>query len=62
MQNILIDKDGYIKLSDFGTAVNYEEKLVNDKIGSPNTWAPEVFKEETYRNMPDWWSCGMVLY
>ncbi len=61
--NIMIDKKGYIKLIDFGTA-----KLLNDNektktvIGSPNFISPEVLLGKGYSFSCDYWSIGICIY
>ena len=61
--NIMIDKKGYIKLIDFGTA-----KILNDNektktvIGSPNFISPEVLLGKGYSFSCDYWSIGICIY
>ena len=76
--NILIDKNGHIKLSDFGLA-KISEKLVqpqnfkNNKnrpthqknyscVGTAYYVAPEVLKKTGYSEDIDWWSVGVILF
>ena len=63
-ENIVIDEEGYIKLTDFGLAecnVN-ESTLVNDFCGTPEYLAPEFFSETCYGKEIDFWSLGVLLY
>ena len=61
--NILIDRQGYLKLCDFGiTRKLKKNEFCNDKVGSRITWAPEVIKMEKYNRMPDWWSVGIMIF
>ncbi|KAM3962727.1 STKc_myosinIII_N_like and MYSc_Myo21 domain-containing protein ninaC [Aphomia sociella] len=60
--NILISKDGEVKLSDFGLSckVNTLEKT-NTNIGSPSWMAPEVVMHgEGYGNRADVWALGIT--
>ena len=44
-ENILMDYDGYIALSDFGTAKFLEKgKTTKTLVGTPEYLAPEVIK------------------
>jgi len=44
-ENILMDYDGYIALSDFGTAKFLEKgKTTKTLVGTPEYFAPEVIK------------------
>ena len=61
--NIMVDKTGYLKLIDFGTA---KKLKLNEKtttvIGTPNFIAPEVLGGKGYSFSADFWSIGVCLY
>lgn len=61
--NILIGKDGQIRLCDLGFATEdcflYEDKTIN--VGSPLYMAPEVIKGNEYSAKADIWALGLVL-
>jgi serum/glucocorticoid-regulated kinase 2 len=67
-ENILIDKDGYAKLTDFGLSkenINTGGGLATSFCGTCEYLAPEVItasKDRTYGQSIDWWSFGCVLY
>ncbi|KAL1232109.1 cAMP-dependent protein kinase catalytic subunit [Trichinella pseudospiralis] len=60
-ENVLIDRHGHIKLTDFGFA-----KLLNDRTwtmcGTPEYLAPEVVTGKGYNQAVDWWSLGILIY
>ncbi len=62
--NILVDKKGHIKLTDFGLSKIFKSK--KDKAyticGSPHYLAPEILTNKGYDFAVDWWSLGCVLY
>ena len=63
MGNVLMDREGYLKLCDFGMAIKLEEgQTSKENVGSRITWAPEVIEKKDYRMMPDWWSVGIIIY
>ncbi|OCU00513.1 hypothetical protein XELAEV_18006291mg [Xenopus laevis] len=62
--NILIDKDGHIKICDFGIA---EENIIGQRkiyslAGTPGYRAPEILSYEDYNAAVDWWSFGVTMY
>ena len=62
-ENILINSDGYIGLSDYGFLNENpitEEFLMN--ISTPEYVAPEMIKCEKLTKAVDWWMLGILLY
>ena len=63
-ENLLIDKEGHIKIADFGFA----KKLTNDRTltlcGTPEDLAPEIIlgSKEGYGKSADWWAVGILVY
>lgn len=63
-ENILIDKDGYAKLTDFGLSKDnfIGDAQTNSFCGTAEYLAPEVLNKKGYTKSCDWWSFGCVLY
>jgi serine/threonine protein kinase len=63
LENILIDDDGYLVLTDFGIAKHLK---VNEKAytvcGTPEYMSPEMLNGKGYNKMTDWWSFGIIMY
>ena len=73
--NVLIDSDGHIKLSDFGLTKKLDIKLIDNNlqnelrnfgnsstVGTPDYIAPEVIKQKGYGQEIDWWSLGVIMF
>ena len=60
-ENIVVDKQGYPKLIDLGTA-----KFVHGRtytiVGTPHYMAPEIITSHGYSLTADYWTVGIVLY
>ena len=66
--NMLIGKDGHVKLADFGTCVPMLRDgrvRCSTAVGTPDYISPEVLKsqgtEGVYGREVDWWSVGVFL-
>ncbi len=62
--NILVDRDGVCKLSDFGGAKFMEEEIdlrKNSFKGTPNWMAPETVRRLEYTRFSDIWSVGCTI-
>lgn len=60
--NILTNKDGCVKLADFGVASSTTSGVSNDAVvGSPYWMAPEVIEQSGATTASDIWSVGCVV-
>lgn len=60
-ENIIVCDNGYLKVIDFGTAKEIEERT-STILGTPHYMAPEVILGEGYTNAYDFWSCAVCMY
>ncbi|KAI3703269.1 hypothetical protein L1987_73218 [Smallanthus sonchifolius] len=65
-QNLLLDKHGNLKISDFGLSALPESKkdgLLHTACGTPAFTAPEIVRGQGYDGAKaDAWSCGVILF
>ena len=67
-ENVLLDKDGYIKITDYGLSkvIFTEEDRPQTFCGTPEYLAPEMIlhrrKGSGYDFNVDWWSLGIVAF
>lgn len=62
-QNILIDKNGHVKIADFGIAKFVSVETQTSNVGTQKFMAPELLNEaEKYDNKVDVYSFGVLLF
>lgn len=64
LENLLLDKDGHIKIADFGLCkeeITYG-RTTKTFCGTPEYLAPEVLEDNDYGRAVDWWGLGVVMY
>ncbi|XP_018088342.1 protein kinase C theta type isoform X2 [Xenopus laevis] len=63
LSNILISKDGHVKIADFGVIAEgvYYGKKIKNIAGTKSYMAPEIFLNRPYDSGVDWWAFGIIL-
>ncbi|XP_029017132.3 serine/threonine-protein kinase N2-like isoform X2 [Betta splendens] len=64
LDNLLMDADGFVKITDFGLC---KEGMghgdhTSTFCGTPEFLAPEVLTDDTYTRAVDWWGMGVLIY
>ena len=63
-ENVILDSDGHIKITDFGLSKLFQtgEKMTYSFCGTPEYLAPEICKGSGHNHVVDWWSLGIMIY
>jgi len=60
-ENLLIDQEGHLIITDFGFA-----KKITDRTwtlcGTPEYLAPEIIQSKGHNSSVDWWALGILIY
>ena len=63
-ENVLVGKDGHIKLTDFGLSKIVKDDYYgsNEFCGSHAYLAPEMLENKSHGKSIDWYGVGTILY
>ncbi|XP_054466100.1 serine/threonine-protein kinase N2-like [Anoplopoma fimbria] len=64
LDNLLMDSDGFIKITDFGLCkegMGHGDRT-STFCGTPEFLAPEVLTDDNYTRAVDWWGMGVLIF
>ncbi|XP_034027097.1 serine/threonine-protein kinase N2-like isoform X2 [Thalassophryne amazonica] len=64
LDNLLMDADGFVKITDFGLCkegMGHGDRT-STFCGTPEFLAPEVLTDDDYTRAVDWWGMGILIY
>ncbi|KAK8796497.1 hypothetical protein WA588_000628 [Blastocystis sp. NMH] len=62
-ENLLLDADGHIRITDFGLSKpDVSGNELRSLCGTPEYLAPEIIMKKPYGKAVDWWSLGTLIY
>nr|CAG8530204.1 11470_t:CDS:2 [Entrophospora candida] len=60
-ENLLLDRNGHIKITDFGFAKHVPD-ITWTLCGTPDYLAPEIIQSKGYGKAVDWYSLGVLIF
>lgn len=60
-ENLLLAKDGHLKITDFGFAKKLTDRTWT-LCGTPEYLAPEIIQSKGHNKAVDWWALGELNY
>lgn len=61
-ENLVIDVDGYLRITDFGIARFWRPENAQDTSGTPGYMAPEVMMRQNHTKAVDYFALGVLAF
>lgn len=61
-ENLVLDKRGYVRLTDFGIARFWQQENSNETSGTPGYMSPEVICRQNHTIASDYFALGVIVF
>jgi serine/threonine protein kinase len=61
-ENLVLDSQGYLRITDLGISREYRQNNSNDTSGTPGYMAPEVMNRKEHSFGVDYFALGVIAY
>ena len=61
-ENIVLDENGYLRITDFGIARHFKKENSQETSGTPSYMAPEVLCKQNHTFAVDYYALGVIAY
>ena len=61
-ENLVLDDNGYIRITDFGIAKVFSNRNASETSGTPGYMSPEVMKGQNHTHAVDYFAVGVIGY
>ena len=61
-ENLIFEKNGYLRLTDFGIAKTFSKNNKEETSGTPGYMAPEVLFAQNHTFVVDYFAVGVIIY
>lgn len=61
-ENIIMEQNGYLRITDFGISKIFKQENCNDTSGTPGYMAPEVMCRQNHTGAVDFFALGVIGY
>jgi protein kinase A len=61
-ENLVLDEKGYVRITDFGIAKQYQKDNALETSGTPGYMSPEVMCSQNHTIAVDYFALGVITY